>query len=78
MWFVGAAAAYIVGQFLLTFEDGWRWMLASAAIPGLIIVLLRIGTPESPRWLAKVGRDEEANKVLAKVYGPECLAGRSA
>jgi putative MFS transporter len=70
MWFVGAAAAYIVGQFLLTFEDGWRWMLASAAVPGLIIVLLRIGTPESPRWLAKVGRDEEANKVLAKVYGP--------
>ncbi|WP_077487825.1 MFS transporter [Sinomonas mesophila] len=70
MWFVGAAVAYIVGQFLLTFEDGWRWMLASSAIPALIIVLLRMGTPESPRWLAKVGRHEEANEVLAKVYGP--------
>ncbi|GAA2203598.1 MFS transporter [Sinomonas flava] len=70
MWFVGAAVAYIVGQFLLTFADGWRWMLASAAIPGLIIVLLRMGTPESPRWLAKMGRHEEANEVLAKVYGP--------
>jgi putative MFS transporter len=70
MWFVGAAVAYIVGQFLLTFDDGWRWMLASAALPGIAIVLLRMGTPESPRWLAKKGRNEEANEVLAKVYGP--------
>ncbi|WP_219415597.1 MFS transporter [Pseudonocardia nigra] len=70
MWFVGAAAAYVVGQFLLEVDGGWRWMLASAALPGLIIVLLRMGTPESPRWLAKVGRIEEANEVLAKVYGP--------
>ena len=70
MWFVGAAVAYIVGQFLLVFDEGWRWMLASAALPGLAIVLLRMGTPESPRWLAKKGRHEEANKVLARVYGP--------
>lgn len=70
MWFVGAAAAYVLGQFLLSFDGGWRWMLASAALPGLIIVLLRMGTPESPRWLAKMGRTDEANEVLAKVYGP--------
>ncbi|GAB4100337.1 MFS transporter [Sinomonas halotolerans] len=70
MWFVGAAVAYIVGQFLLTFDDGWRWMLASSAVPALAIVLLRMGTPESPRWLAKMGRTDEANAVLAKVYGP--------
>lgn len=70
MWFVGAAVAYIVGQFLLTFEGGWRWMLASAAIPAVIIVLLRVGTPESPRWLVKVGRLDEANQVLKRVYGP--------
>lgn len=70
MWFVGAAAAYVVGQFLLEVDGGWRWMLASAALPGIIIVLLRMGTPESPRWLAKVGRVDEANEVLAKVYGP--------
>lgn len=71
MWFVGAAVAYIVGQFLLTFHDGWRWMLASSAIPAVVIVLLRMGTPESPRWLMKVGRLEEANKVLKRVYGPD-------
>jgi MFS transporter, putative metabolite transport protein len=70
MWFVGAAVAYIVGQFLLELDEGWRWMLASAALPALVIVLLRLGTPESPRWLLKQGREDEANEVLQKVYGP--------
>ncbi|MGW4338075.1 MFS transporter [Rhodococcus koreensis] len=71
MWFVGAAAAYIVGELLLSVdENGWRWMLASAAVPGIIIVLARFGTPESPRWLLKRGRIEEANTALAKVFGP--------
>ncbi|MGI5459794.1 MFS transporter [Streptomyces sp. CA-249302] len=72
MWFVGAAAAYIVGEILLrTGDDGWRWMLASAALPATIIVLLRHGTPESPRWLANKGRTEEAEAVLKKVYGSD-------
>ena len=70
MWFVGAAAAYVVGQLLLEVDGGWRWMLASAAVPGLVITLLRVGTPESPRWLAAKGRVDEANEVLASVYGP--------
>lgn len=70
MWFVGAAAAYIVGEVLLQFDNGWRWMLASAALPALVIVLARIGTPESPRWLARKGRQEEADAVLLEVFGP--------
>ncbi|WP_416979820.1 MFS transporter [Streptomyces sp. T028] len=72
MWFVGAAVAYIVGELLLqTGDDAWRWMLASAALPATVIVLLRLGTPESPRWLANKGRVDEAEAVLKKVYGPE-------
>ena len=71
MWFVGAAAAYLVGEILLHFDDGWRWMLASAAVPAILIVLARLGTPESPRWLLKKGRVDEANEVLRKVSGQE-------
>lgn len=72
MWFVGAAVAYIVGELLLsTGPDGWRWMLASAAVPGVIFLAMRHGTPESPRWLLNKGRTEEAQQVIQKVYGPE-------
>ncbi|MFP5022558.1 MFS transporter [Pseudonocardia phyllosphaerae] len=71
MWFVGAAAAYLVGELLLAYDDGWRWMLASAALPGLLIVVCRIGTPESPRWLLSKGRVDEAAAVMRKVFGPD-------
>jgi MFS transporter, putative metabolite transport protein len=70
MWFVGAAAAYVVGQLLLvTGPDAWRWMLLSAAFPAVVIVLARFGTPESPRWLLGKGRVEEANAALQTVFG---------
>lgn len=70
MWFVGAAAAYIVGEMLLQAgPDGWRWMLASGAIIAAVFVVLRHGTPESPRWLADKGRLDEANVIVRKVFG---------
>jgi putative MFS transporter len=71
LWFVGAAAAYLVGEALLAVDGGWRWMLASAALPGIVIVICRIGTPESPRWLAQQGRLDEAAAVMKKVFGPQ-------
>ncbi|MDP4159952.1 MAG: MFS transporter [Bacillota bacterium] len=71
MWYVGATVADIVGYALYDVAGGWRWMLGSAAIPAIIIVLGRFGTPESPRWLVSKNRIEEARAVLKKVYGPD-------
>ena len=70
MWFVGAAAGYIVGDILLRTEhvDAWRWMLASAALPTAVFLFLRRNTPESPRWLVQVGRLMDAKAVLKLVY----------
>lgn len=72
MWSVGAACAYIVGWAMVGGGTGmWRWMLASSAIPALLILLLRIGTPESPRWLLSKGRVEEAAAVVKQMLGPD-------
>jgi putative MFS transporter len=72
MWFVGAAIAYIVGAIMLSDvgDTAWRWMVASAAVPGVVFMLLRRGTPESPRWLLSKGRVEDATAVMHKVFGP--------
>ena len=70
-YYIGSTVAYIVGQLMLQIgPNAWRWILASSAIPAVVLVLLRIGTPESPRWLLQKGRKAEAEKVLKQVYGP--------
>lgn len=72
MWSVGAAVAYIVGWAMVSGGVGmWRWMLASSAIPAALILLLRIGTPESPRWLLSKGRVAEARAVVKQMLGPD-------
>ena len=71
MWFAGAACAYIVGNLLAENGDpeAWRYALASTAVLGLVLLIIRIGTPESPRWLLKQGRMDEADAVIRQVYG---------
>lgn len=81
-WSVGAAFAYIVGSTVVLTTGGygsWRWLLLSSAILGIIVVILRRGIPESPRWLLLKGRVAEAEKVIEDVYGKKLnLAGSSA
>lgn len=50
-------------------EMGWRYMLGSETIPALIFLLLLFLVPESPRWLIKKNREQEALKTLNKVNG---------
>lgn len=72
LWFVGAALSYIVGHFILAHggADGWRLVLASSAVLAVLLLLVRLGTPESPRWLVSKGRLDEAERIIQKVYGP--------
>lgn len=73
MWFAGAAVAYLVGEILISMigEGAWRWVLASAVVPGALFLLARSGTPESPRWLLSKGRKGEADAVIKRVYGSD-------
>lgn len=73
LWFAGAACAYGVGEVILRIagEDAWRLALASGAVFGGLLFWVRIGTPESPRWLINNGREQEANSVIQRVYGPD-------
>ena len=72
LWFAGAAVSYIVGNLILSsgVDEAWRYVLASPALIGVALFLVRLGTPESPRWLISKGRYAEAEQVIKKVYGP--------
>ncbi len=71
VWTVGFVAAYVTGYFMQGLgPEAWRWMLASSAIPAALVLLMRLGTPESPRWLLSKGRVEEARRVVKVTYTP--------
>lgn len=63
----GATAAEILASW--NGQAGWRWMFGAEAVPAFLFFLLMFLVPESPRWLVKNGRAEEAGRVLAKVGG---------
>lgn len=71
VWYVGATVADIVGYYLCDVEGGWRWMLGSAVIPCIILLIGRWGTPESPRWLARKGRVDEARTIVKRLFGED-------
>lgn len=68
---LGQVVAYLIGWGFAERggQDGWRWMVGLGALPAGVQCLVMLVMPESPRWLVKVGRPEEATGVLEKVYG---------
>lgn len=71
LWFAGAAMAYIFGDIIVRVmgNEGWRWALSSSVIIGVILLLSRLGTVESARWLITKNRSSDAENVIKKVYG---------
>ena len=57
-WYLGATVAAVVGYGLYGMEDGWKWMLGSAVVPCVVLLIGRHDIPESPLWLASKGRVE--------------------
>ncbi|MGI4860572.1 MAG: MFS transporter, partial [Janthinobacterium lividum] len=65
--------------------DGWRWVALASAAGAVIIWTLRLGIPESPRWLLSRARMAEADAVtrgieaiVAREYGAPLPAPREA
>jgi putative MFS transporter len=71
-WVGGLVTAVIplgvgLGAVLAAFmpSDQWRLLFAIGLLPALVVLLVRLWVPESPHWLARQGRFEEARKSLA-------------
>jgi sugar porter (SP) family MFS transporter len=56
-------------QWLKLGPYNWRWMLGLETLPAILYYLLLFLVPESPRWLAMKGREQEALSILEKASG---------
>lgn len=63
---IGIFLAYLIDSALAA-SDSWRWMLGVSVVPGILLIAVGAIGVESPRWLVKAGRRDEAGAVLAKV-----------
>ena len=50
-------------------SSGWRWMFFAGIVPALLFGAMILPAVESPRWLMKMGRQDEAIAVLTTIDG---------
>ncbi len=72
----GILVVYFVNYFIANLHSehwnvmyGWRWMFGSEAVPAVALLVLMFFVPESPRWLAKQVRGNEALVILTRING---------
>ncbi|MBA2443356.1 MAG: sugar porter family MFS transporter [Rubrobacter sp.] len=70
----GILAAFIVNSALAEAE-AWRWMFAAAFFPSVLLLVGMIFLPETPRWLVKQHREEDARGVLRRTRDESEIEG---
>lgn len=65
---LAASAGGSQAEFWLGYP-AWRWMFWMQGIPAIVYFLALLFIPESPRYLAARGRQDQARAVLTRLFG---------
>jgi SP family arabinose:H+ symporter-like MFS transporter len=82
---VGILAAVFINMMIQRMGDeawntatGWRWMFLAGIVPALLFAAMIFPAVESPRWLMKMGRGDQALRVLTQINGPDIAVQEAA
>lgn len=69
---IGILISYVINYQLHDAGDwNWRWMFISGVLPSFAFLFLLLPAPETPRYLFKAAREQEAYVILERIDGPE-------
>ncbi|RAL54349.1 hypothetical protein DM860_001477 [Cuscuta australis] len=69
----GSSVAYLLGAVIT-----WRYLALIGILPCLFLLVGLFFIPESPRWLAKVGREKDFDIALQRLRGSEADVSQEA
>ncbi|KAI1110041.1 putative MFS myo-inositol transporter [Nemania sp. NC0429] len=71
---LGQVVAYVIGWLIAEYGSpttGWRLMVGLGIVPAAIQCVLLFFMPETPRWLVKAKRSDEARVIILKTSGSD-------
>jgi MFS transporter, SP family, arabinose:H+ symporter len=69
---IGILISYGINYLLRnTGVNNWRWMFLTGVAPSIVFFILVAFAPETPRFLARIGKTKEAFAILERIAGAE-------
>ena len=69
---IGILISYGINYLLRnTGVNNWRWMFLTGVVPSMVFFILVAFAPETPRFLVRIGKPEEAFAILERIAGAE-------
>lgn len=66
---IGILCSYLINYAFTNTEGSWRWMFGIGFVPALLLCFGMFFLPESPRFLVKQKRNDQARKILRQLRG---------
>lgn len=64
---LGILSSYLINYTFTNLNGSWRWMFGIGFVPAILLSLGMLFLPESPRYLVKLGRFNEARDILSQL-----------